>query len=252
IRIDLRGRGLSDKPHGPYTMAAHAADVLAVMDAAGVADAIIAGHSFGALLGLWLAAHHPERVRQLVVMDVAVSTIARPDVIRAIQPSLDRLDRVSPSLQAFLAQMRGLPYLQDAWCEALEQHYRADVELLQDGAVKPRTSRHHIEDCIRAGAREDWQAIVARVAVPSLVVHATGGFGAGALPLIGREQIAELLAGLPTAHLVEVPGNHVTMLFGDSATTIVAAIDQFIATANDRAPAATPRETGTRAAREYR
>ncbi|HEY5949413.1 MAG TPA: alpha/beta fold hydrolase, partial [Kofleriaceae bacterium] len=81
IRIDLRGRGLSDKPHGPYTMAAHAADVLAVMDAAGIADAIIAGHSFGALLGLWLAAHHPDRVRQLVVMDVAVSTIARPDVI---------------------------------------------------------------------------------------------------------------------------------------------------------------------------
>src|SRR5262245_37286877 len=37
IRIDLRGRGLSDQPEGPvYSMQAHGEDVIAVMDAAGL------------------------------------------------------------------------------------------------------------------------------------------------------------------------------------------------------------------------
>jgi hypothetical protein len=41
------------------------------------------------------------------------------------------------------------------------------------------------------------------------------------------------------------------MLFGDSATAIVAAIDQFSAIASDPAVAGTPRDADTRAVREY-
>jgi hypothetical protein len=103
--------------------------------------------------------------------------------------------------------------------------------------VKSKISRHHIEQCIESGSREDWPAIIARVAAPSLLLHATGGFGPGAPPLIGHDQIAELATALRDARLVEVPGNHVTMLFGANAGAVVAAIDQFVGAAH-RADAA--------------
>ncbi|MGH9005624.1 MAG: alpha/beta fold hydrolase, partial [Acidimicrobiia bacterium] len=44
---DLRGRGDSDKPAGPYGMAAHAADVAAAMRAIGIGPSVVVGHSMG-------------------------------------------------------------------------------------------------------------------------------------------------------------------------------------------------------------
>ncbi len=68
--LDLRNHGKS--PHaGPMDYEAMAADVLAWMDARGLAAAEIVGHSMGGKLGMVLACRHPERVRRLVVVDIA-------------------------------------------------------------------------------------------------------------------------------------------------------------------------------------
>jgi pimeloyl-ACP methyl ester carboxylesterase len=67
---DLRGRGASAGLPGPYGMAAHIADVLAVLDAAGVDAAVVAGHSMGAYIAARLAAEQPARVAGLVLIDV--------------------------------------------------------------------------------------------------------------------------------------------------------------------------------------
>jgi acyl-CoA synthetase (AMP-forming)/AMP-acid ligase II/thioesterase domain-containing protein len=241
IRVDLRGRGLSDKPDGPYSMEAHAADVLAIMDAAGVDDAVIAGHSFGALVALWLAARHPSRVRRMVLMDISGPTIHNPEVVRLIQPSLDRLDRESPSLEAFLKEMRGLPHLGGAWCDELAHYFRSDVEVRQDGVVKPRSPRRAIEQCLILGRHEDWAALIAAARAPALVLHAPGAYGPGDTPpLVLRAQVEELAGRLRDARLVEVPGNHVTMMFGAGARAVVSAIDRFLVSGEHGAFAAVP------------
>src|SRR6266498_2069724 len=53
---DLRGRGESSGLAGPYGMAAHVDDLLAVLDHVGCARAVVAGHSMGAYIAARFAA----------------------------------------------------------------------------------------------------------------------------------------------------------------------------------------------------
>lgn len=65
IRCDLRGQLLSPGP-AHASLEQHADDVLALVDALGVGAAHVIGTSFGAMVGIVLAATHPERVQTLV------------------------------------------------------------------------------------------------------------------------------------------------------------------------------------------
>lgn len=69
---DLRGHGLStwDPPWG---VEQHVDDLVATLDAEGVERAVVAGHSFGGLIGMALAAARPERVEALALVDPAVA-----------------------------------------------------------------------------------------------------------------------------------------------------------------------------------
>ena len=64
IRFDLRGYGLSTPPDGPFT---YYDDVRGLLDHLGVAQAHIAGVSFGGRTALDFALVYPERVRSLVL-----------------------------------------------------------------------------------------------------------------------------------------------------------------------------------------
>src|SRR5262249_14521139 len=70
--VDLRGRGESNGLPGPYGMAAHTADLLAVVDALGLDRATLVGHSLGAYIVAQFGADHPDRVNQLVLVDGGV------------------------------------------------------------------------------------------------------------------------------------------------------------------------------------
>ena len=65
VAVDLRGAGTTDKPAGPYSTEQSADDVAGLMDALDIGRAHIAGVSFGAAAGMWLAAKYPERVASL-------------------------------------------------------------------------------------------------------------------------------------------------------------------------------------------
>lgn len=68
LRCDLRGQILSPGRPEPR-VDAHVDDVLALLDATGVASAHIVGVSFGSFVAAKLAARAPERVRSLVLMN---------------------------------------------------------------------------------------------------------------------------------------------------------------------------------------
>src|ERR671921_1543069 len=69
VGVDLRGRGDSDKPESGYSLEAHAADVVRVLDHLGLQSAVLAGHSMGGFVALKTALTFPERVRALVLLD---------------------------------------------------------------------------------------------------------------------------------------------------------------------------------------
>jgi pimeloyl-ACP methyl ester carboxylesterase len=82
VTFDPRGNGLSDRPESAdqYGQSVTAQDALAVLDAAGVADAVIVCHCAPAAAALLLAAEHPERVRGAFFMTPALPiTPARPE-----------------------------------------------------------------------------------------------------------------------------------------------------------------------------
>jgi len=68
LRIDTRGHGASDAPDGDYSLAMLADDVIAVMDAAGVQTAAIAGVSLGGMIAMELALTYPTRVTALALV----------------------------------------------------------------------------------------------------------------------------------------------------------------------------------------
>jgi 2-hydroxy-6-oxonona-2,4-dienedioate hydrolase len=69
--IDLPGHGLSDKPEGGYTTAFAIESANDIMEALGVNQATLIGHSLGGAVSINIALSLPERVNKLVLIDCA-------------------------------------------------------------------------------------------------------------------------------------------------------------------------------------
>ncbi|WP_415952269.1 alpha/beta fold hydrolase [Streptomyces sp. KLOTTS4A1] len=68
--VDLPGHGLSDRPADfAYRLTDHADALAAVLDAAGVRQGVIAGHSMGGSVAIVLAHHRPDLVGRLVITE---------------------------------------------------------------------------------------------------------------------------------------------------------------------------------------
>jgi pimeloyl-ACP methyl ester carboxylesterase len=67
IAVDLKGFGWSSRPAGDYSPAAQAQLVWRVLDALGVEDAALVGHSWGASVVLAMAVAQPTRVRRVAL-----------------------------------------------------------------------------------------------------------------------------------------------------------------------------------------
>ena len=84
IGLDCRGHGHSDKPHDPaaYRTEIMAADVVRLLDHAGVPKAAYLGYSMGARIGLQVAIDHPGRVTRAVLGGIGTAgAIERSDAI---------------------------------------------------------------------------------------------------------------------------------------------------------------------------
>ena len=68
IVVDHRGHGRSDKPQGGYSIQEHAADVRAVLDTAGVRQAVLVGNSIGGMIAMQFALDNPDRVKGLLIL----------------------------------------------------------------------------------------------------------------------------------------------------------------------------------------
>jgi pimeloyl-ACP methyl ester carboxylesterase len=227
IAPDLRGRGDSGKPDTGYTLEDHAADVLALLDHLGIEHATILGHSFGGLLTIYLAARYPQRVSKIVLIDVAVWII--DDTAKLIRVSLDRLTKVFPSADAYINAIKSAPYLDGFWDPMVESYFRAEIKTNDDGTAQARTSAAAVEQVIQNISAEPWRELVSQIAAPSILINAPGPYGPPGAPAIVPAELArETAASIAGCHYVEVPGNHLTMVFGENAQHVVAAVTEFV------------------------
>lgn len=229
VALDLRGRGLSDKPGAGYGMEEHALDVLALLDALGLQRAVVVGHSFGGLLGYYLAARHAARVDRLVAIDAAAEF--HPRVAELLAPSLGRLGKSYGSFEAYLDAIRATPQWHGApFDDDVVAHYRADVETLDDGSVRPRSPAEAIAEASRRLAAHRWPDVVAAIEHPVLLLNATGAYGLpGTPPLLPRELAEKTVRALARGRYAEVPGNHITMMFGEGARAAAGLVAGFLA-----------------------
>jgi 3-oxoadipate enol-lactonase len=67
LRYDHRGQGASPVPPGPYDIADLGRDAVALLDRLELERVSFCGLSIGGMVGIWLAAHAPERIDRLVI-----------------------------------------------------------------------------------------------------------------------------------------------------------------------------------------
>jgi len=91
---DVLGFGSSPRPPFGYGPQEHGGALLASLDNLQVQEpSLIVGHSLGALLALWLARHHPERVSGVVAFG--------PPVYRNIEDARQRVSQLAPIERLF-------------------------------------------------------------------------------------------------------------------------------------------------------
>jgi pimeloyl-ACP methyl ester carboxylesterase len=227
VAPDLRGRARSGKPSAGYEMADHARDVIALLDALGLERVVLGGHSFGGYLAIFIAANYPQRVSRLVVIDAAISSHPRIGVL--LKPSLDRLTRTSASADAYLADVRSAPYMNGVWDDSAESYFRAELAEHPDGSVGSATSNAAVGQAAVGVAIEPWLHHVQQVEAPALVLNALDAFGPPGTPPLFDEIVTRATArAFSDARYVVVPGNHITLLFGEGASALRREIEQFV------------------------
>ena len=101
LRFDLRGHGQSDPlPEGyELTLDSLAADTVGLLDALGIDRVHFVGESLAGVIGLWLGAHYPDRIRSLLLLStpVKVSEQGRRDFSAGMGSWEAAFDRLSPA-----------------------------------------------------------------------------------------------------------------------------------------------------------
>ncbi len=236
LAFDLRGRGDSDKPDGPYGLAQHARDVAAAMRAFNIGPSVIVGHSMGAFIATALAAQHPELVAGLILidggylLDMPVGADAEQVLDTVLAQRITQLQETYASREVYREFWRARPNFPSAdwgpWTEAfLNYEVGGDAPLL-----RPKAS----EAAVRFDVAESFKMaeITARLKslrVPVMLLRATAGFAADRPPLIPNAAVEQMRTFLPDLEEETIPGTtHYTIVLGERGASRVAdLIDEF-------------------------
>jgi pimeloyl-ACP methyl ester carboxylesterase len=127
IVMDSRGHGRSTRDQQPYGYDLMASDVLGLMDFLHIEKAALVGWSDGAIIGLDVALHHPERLTKLFafaansdpsgVADIDKSPVFNAFIARA-EKEYGKLSPTPTEYKAFLEQIEKMWQTQPNWTAA--------------------------------------------------------------------------------------------------------------------------------------
>ncbi|MYU21788.1 alpha/beta fold hydrolase [Streptomyces sp. SID8352] len=157
VTLDTRGTGDSGKPEGPYSIGRFADDVVAVLDALGIARADVYGTSMGGRVAQSLAIRHPERVRRLVLGCTSPGGPHAVERDASVRSSLAQPD--AEAVREVLADLMYSP----GWRAANPGPYRT----LGDPRMPAHARRGHLA---ASNAHDAWDDLP-RIAAPTLILH---------------------------------------------------------------------------------
>jgi 3-oxoadipate enol-lactonase len=163
VLVDNRGTGRSDQPDGSFTVGDMAADVVAVLDAAGIARAHVLGASLGGMVAQELAITWPERVGRLVLACTAPGWLAGYPMPAALLG----LMIATRAMPLEVARRRHTEHALSA--QSIQQDPALVVRLMAVQAVRP-VGRNVLSAQARAGARYTGLR-QKRIEACTLVVH---------------------------------------------------------------------------------
>lgn len=237
VAPDLRGRGRSNAINGPWGMAAHAADLVAVLDRLGIAQAdVLLGHSMGGFVAAVAAAQYPDRFKRVLMVDGGVPLMnvgligwlpfsgyfIEKLVQKILGPSLTRLDMTFASRDAYREFWRKHPALLNDWSPYVDRYVDYDLEG-EPPALRPSTRKEPLLLDVRTQLVED---IVPRslkqIRCPVRFLRAPKGI-LDDKALYAEDKLARAAAGIAQYSSVTIPDvNHFTILLSEKGARAVA------------------------------
>jgi class 3 adenylate cyclase len=207
IRFDRRDTGVSDPIKDDLTLEAHAADALAVMDAAEAERPVLLGGLDGARSLAALAATQPERVGALI----AIGATARGGAVEAPEVA----DAVAQSFTDLSWPGR----LPEIWAPGwMDDPVRRDrlVRYIRTSAT-PRQA----ERLLRLSLTSDISEVLPLVQAPTLVLRPEGS---AVIPEPAVREFADLVPG---AVYREIPGD-ATLIYALDVDSVADTIEEFV------------------------
>jgi pimeloyl-ACP methyl ester carboxylesterase len=199
IRMDNRDTGLSTWPMAAYTLADMGDDAMAVLDAAGVPRAHIAGVSMGGMIVQRVAIDHPDRVLSLTSI---MSAPGAQGTLMSTPEAMAVLDVPPPDPKADFAAyvahgVRNARTIGSPGYPWTEAELRARVEAEYHRAFNPLGVARQRRAIMADGDRT---AALGQLQVPTVVLH---GADDPLVQPVGGEATA---AAIPGAELRMIPG----------------------------------------------
>jgi non-heme chloroperoxidase len=180
-----RGHGDSERPDCCYGIEDLVADAVAFLDAAGVEQATVVGHSGGSFTARGVVEIHPERVPRLVLIGSAVTPLK--DVTRELQAAVHTLEDPVPAefAREFQAANVHVP-LPEAFFE------RAVAESLK---LPAHIWKSALDGLLAVDDAED----LGKITAPTLLIWGERD------EFFSREEVEGLAAAIPDARLLAYP-----------------------------------------------
>ena len=219
LAMDLRGRGLSDKPSSGYSMQHHIRDIFCLLDDLKQERITLMGHSLGAFISLAFAANYPERSEEIILMDGGgqLTQDQWDNVTLAIKPSLERLGQVFPTFDAYVQIMKLAPFLQP-WSQALEDYFQYESEAVE-GGVRSRINPANIQEEVKNIQQEVPSKYYPKVTCPVLILRATNGILSNDDLVLPESAVDRMVSEIPDARRIDIKGtNHFSILLQPNET----------------------------------
>jgi len=203
VAYDRPSSGLTERPlpgdwtgESPYSPDAQVAQLIGLMDALGLRQAVLVGNSAGGTVAVHTALRHPDRVRALVLVDAAIYAGGGAPSWAVPLLRTPQFERIGPLISRSLGS-QGERLLDLAWHDPFR--VTPETKAGYRKALRAENWDRGLWELTKAGRDLKLGARVKDVRVPTLVI--TGDDDR----IVPTEQSLRLARELPGAELVVIP-----------------------------------------------